>query len=399
MKHDECVCPSETRDPDWISDPARKCPEAHPSSLPPSSRPLESPSPGGADDPWDQIERTTTAFVDETGERWAAKPGYAVRPFMQTIYVEAHRRAGEKLGVQTRSLIRNEIHMVPFADLRLFRQRAFAMGMNELEDIFEEQRWTLAAYLVACRLMTREGGDCRRWVEAYVRVTTIIGLSSTLQEACERLMYIAASEEGISRYTIEKVRASLSESSPLSEATLASALYNQILDAARNDARIRAAFLSAASTGNTKPLSELPREFAGIMTWHATHTKVVNRDELDVSLPAILISLAQQVTSDLSENRHLEFSRKSGELPGKIIPESARLQRCLSLALMAERLRKDAPHLRALGHRIVQLRMAPLVDALMRNGRVQTCAEVLARTPDWWIQYAVQSGVATEKTG
>jgi phosphohistidine swiveling domain-containing protein len=347
------------------------------------------------EDAWQEACRMTATFVDAGGRRWIGKPAYVVTPFMQTIYAEAHRRAGHRLGVPTRVQVLDGLHLVCFSDNWLWRQQAYALSLDDLDALHQARAHAIAEFLAASQALNPAPPVVEAWIEALIELNAMIGLSYTLYEAAEQMLAQVARTSRIPALVLLQARQAVVDRLGPSETALALREFDRLLVAVQRDDRLQAALHTASATGCLAPLAAVNARFVHQLRRYATRYKVVKADEPDLLAAAVELRLVALLAADL-DARHEPAGPGAIELAvEEFFPEDLRLQRALGLAVAAERARQDAHHLRARGHRLTEQRLAGLVAFLQRRGEIATYSGLFAHSPAWLLlQAARYSGSA-----
>ncbi len=358
----------------------------------PAKAPEPSLVPSGVteDKTWEEARVLTQTFVDAAGLRWIGKPAYPVSRFMQEIYRSAHVAAGLRLGIPTGVQIRDGMHMVRFSAVFRWREQACALSLEDLEALNQERLDALSVYLQASAALQPAPVAVRAWIDACVALNMMMGLSYTIYEAVEAMLEREAFENRIPPLILMQARLAQADRMGPSETAMALRDFDRLQARIGGGDQVRAALLAAAPCGCHAPLAGVDRGLVRQLRAFSSRYKVVKADEPDVPLAEVVLALAAQLAAAPPAARApLGFAPVDPAFE-EFFPDAPRLARALRLALVAERARQDAHHLRARGHRLVETRLAGLVSSLRRQGLVDRYADLYAHEPAWLVSQAAR---------
>lgn len=357
-------------------------------ALSPRAGPEVAPRDLTEEEVWQEACLMTRTYVDAAGQRWIGKPGYQVLPFMQAIYMIAHRQAGQRLDIPTEVQVHDRVHLVRFSDIYRWRGQACALPLEELAALNQERQRAMATYLDTCQRLRPAPAAIRAWIASCVLMNGVMGLSYTIHEAAERMLAAEARDAQVSALILLQARQALA--AQLGPSVTAQALrdLDHLLRRAQQDDGLGAALAAAATAGSLEPLSGVDARFVQQLHRYATRYKVAPMDEPDLSLESAVAALVAQLAGDLAADRRPAGRPQVETAYEEFFPESPRLERALRLALEAERARQDAHHLRARGHRLAQRRLAPLVGYLEHRDLADGYAGIFTHHPRWLVYQA-----------
>jgi phosphohistidine swiveling domain-containing protein len=338
------------------------------------------------DEVWQEACLMTRTYVDAAGQRWIGKPAYQVLPFMQAIYMVAHRQAGQRLDIPTEVQVHDRVHLVRFSDIYRWRGQACALPLEELAALNQERQRAMATYLDACHRLRPAPAAVRAWIAGCVLMNGVMGLSYTIHEAAERLLAAEARDAQVPALILLQARQALAAQMGPSVTAQALREFDHLLRRAQQDDGLAAAL--AAAAGSLEPLAAVDASFGRQLRRYAARYKVARADEPDLPLESAVAALVAQLAGDLAAGRQPAGRPRVEAACEEFFPESPRLERALRLALEAERARQDAHHLRARGHRLAQRRLAPLVGYLEHRDLIDGYAGIFAHHPRWLVYQA-----------
>ena len=328
-------------------------------------------------------------LTDAAGERWILKPEYPVCAFMQSVYLDAHRWIGQRLGLPVRNEVRNGVHRIPFADVWQWRLRLRGLGLEALERLQQEREACLAQYLAASAGLVPNPESLRHWLDLYLRVNAFIGLGYAFYRVTEGLLEQALAQQRVLEPYYSQIRRARGGPGELESSRAARAL-GALVAQVQAEPRLAGALAEACDQRRDEPFKARGcRGFYRQIERHARAFKVTPVAEIDLPLGDAVLAVAQSIREALKDGPRASGAppRAAGE-ELDFFPYDPRLRRIHRLALAAERTRQDSHHLRVRGHWLVRDRLVGLAEHLMARGTIDRFGALFERPPEWLLEQA-----------
>lgn len=353
------------------------------------------PNYGGPDreseeDSWaEACSQPARTLTDAAGERWILKPEYPVCPFMQSVYLDAHRWVGQRLGLAVHNEIQGAVHCIPFADVWQWRLRLRALGLDELECLQREREECLEEYLAACARLLPNPRSLRHWLGLYMRVNAFIGLGYAFYRVTEGLLEQTLAQKRIREPYYTQFHQVQVVPGPM-ESTRAAHALREMVAQAQADSRLGGAVAQACDRHSERPLTaQGGQDLYRQIEHHARAFKVTPVAEIDLSLGDAMLAVIRAIRDGLDDARQMPVA----PLPPTcedldVFPYDPRLRRIHRLALAAEQTRQDSHHLRVRGHWLVRDRLEGLAAHLMAQGTIDHFGALFEHPPEWLLEQA-----------
>jgi phosphohistidine swiveling domain-containing protein/glycogen synthase len=334
------------------------------------------------DESWDEANRTgQTHSIDDVGERWIGKPNYVITPFVQEIYLRAHRWAADRLGVKTALKIIDDIHVVNFHDIFGWRINMRKMNLDELEELHRERMENAKNYLAASESLELNPESVDNWIRYFVGLNAFIGIGYIVYRVTEGLFEQELSRKQIVEPYYSQVRPAMGASIGETDATASLRDYKELLDEVRRDDTLRE-YIGAIPAHSIEEIATRYPALYMKLKRYSYNYKIAKRTEPTISPLEPVWETVRRLNADIAEGRSVDVTNPT---PEEFYPDDTQFTRTARLALEAEKARQNSHHQKMRGLWLFREKLQPLVNYLIERGIITSYDDIFNYSPAWLI--------------